>query len=84
VKVDAKQLMELTTQSTPEAATHWSTRTLAAELGVAASTVWRHWRSHGLKPHVVRGFKVSRVPHFVRFASSTDCMIHQAARPERT
>jgi transposase len=65
VKVDVKQLVKLTTQSKPEAATHWSTRTLAAELGVAASTVWRHWRSHGLKPHVVRGFKVSRDPQFV-------------------
>jgi AcrR family transcriptional regulator len=42
-----------------------STRRLAAELGVAASTVWRHWQSHGLKPHIVRGFKVSRDPKFV-------------------
>ena len=65
VKVDVKQLVKLTTQSKPEAATHWSTRTLAAELGVAASTVWRHWRAHGLKPHIVRGFKVSRDPQFV-------------------
>jgi transposase len=64
LKVDVKQLVQLTTQSKPEAATHWSTRTLAAELGVAASTVWRHWHSHGLKPHVVRGFKVSRDPQF--------------------
>ena len=29
-------------------------RKLAAELGVSASTVWRHWQSHGLKPHVVQ------------------------------
>ena len=65
VKVDVKHLVELTTQSKPDSATHWSTRTLAEELGVAASTVWRHWRSHGLKPHVVRGFKVSRDPQFV-------------------
>ena len=65
VKVDVKHLVELTTQHKPEAATHWSTRKLAAELGVSASTVWRHWQSHGLKPHVVRGFKVSRDPQFV-------------------
>lgn len=65
VKVDVKQLVQMTTQSKPEAATHWSTRTLAVELGVAPSTVWRHWHAHGLKPHVVRGFKVSRDPHFV-------------------
>jgi hypothetical protein len=32
----------------------------------------------------VRGFKVSRDPQFVRFASSTDCLIHQAAQPDRT
>ena len=34
-------------------------------LGVSASTVMRHWQAHGLKPHIVRGFKVSRDPHFV-------------------
>lgn len=65
VKVDAARLVELTTQAKPEAATHWSTRTMAAELGVSASTVMRHWHAHGLKPHVVRGFKVSRDPRFV-------------------
>jgi transposase len=48
VKVDVKHLVDLMTQSKPAAATHWSTRKLAAELGVAASTVWRHWQSHGL------------------------------------
>jgi transposase len=65
VKVDVTRLVELTTQSTPKAATHWSTRTMAAELGVSAASVSRHWRAHGLKPHVVRGFKVSRDPKFV-------------------
>jgi transposase len=63
--VDVARLVELTTQSTPEAATHWSTRTMAAELGVSAASVSRHWRANGLKPHVVRGFKVSRDPKFV-------------------
>ena len=65
VKVDVPRLVELTTQSTPEAATHWSTRTMAAELGVSAASVSRHWRAHGLKPHIVRGFKVSRDPKFI-------------------
>ncbi len=63
--VDVARLVELTTQSTPEAATHWSTRTMAAELGVSAASVSRHWRKNGLKPHLVRGFKVSRDPQFV-------------------
>jgi transposase len=65
VRVDLARLVELTTQSKPKAATHWSTRTMAAELGVSAASVSRHWRAHGLKPHLVRGFKVSRDPHFV-------------------
>lgn len=65
VKVDVNRLVELTTQSTPEAATHWSTRKMGAALGVSASTVMRHWQAHGLKPHIVRGFKVSRDPKFV-------------------
>jgi len=65
VKVDSARLVELTTQAKPAAATHWSTRKMAAELGVSASTVMRHWHAHGLKPHLMRGFKVSRDPKFV-------------------
>jgi transposase len=65
VQVDVSRLVELTTQSTPDAATHWSTRTMAAELGVSAASVSRHWRANGLKPHLVRSFKVSRDPRFV-------------------
>lgn len=65
VKVDVARLVELTTQSKPEAATHWSTRKMATELGVSAASVSRHWRANGLKPHLVRGFKVSRDPLFV-------------------
>lgn len=64
VKVDVAKLVELTTQSKPEAATHWSTRKMADVLGVSASTVMRHWQANGLKPHIVRGFKVSRDPKF--------------------
>ncbi len=65
VKVDVTRLVQLTTQSKPKAATHWSTRSMAAELGVSAASVSRHWRAHGLKPHRVRGFKVSRDPQFI-------------------
>jgi transposase len=65
VQVDVARLVELTTQTQPKAATHWSTRTMAAEMGVSAASVSRHWRANGLKPHRVRGFKVSRDPKFV-------------------
>jgi transposase len=65
VKVDVAKLVELTTQTTPKAGTHWSTRKMAAVLGVSPSTVMRHWRANGLKPHLVRSFKLSRDPKFV-------------------
>ena len=65
VKVNVARLVELTTQSKPKAATHWSTRTMAAQMGVSAASVSRHWRANGLKPHIVRSFKVSRDPKFV-------------------
>jgi transposase len=71
VKVDVVRLVELTTQSKPAAATHWSTRKMAAELGVSAASVSRHWRANGLKPHLVRGFKVSRDPKFVEKLEDT-------------
>lgn len=64
VKVGVARLVELTTQSAPAAATHWSTRKMGEALGVSASTMMRHWRAHGLRPHLVRGFKVSRDPQF--------------------
>lgn len=65
LKVDVARLVELTTQSKPEVATHWSTRTMAKVLGVDTTSVARHWRARGLKPHLVRGFKISRDPKFV-------------------
>ena len=63
--VDAAEIVRLTTQTTPKAATHWSTRTLAKEVGVSDTSVLRVWQSHGLKPHRVDAFKVSRDPKFV-------------------
>lgn len=61
-KVDVAKLVQRTTQSLPKGATQWSTRTLAAELGISAASVSRYWRANGLKPHSVRGFKISRDP----------------------
>jgi len=59
------RIVEWTTQKKPAEATHWSTRTLAKELGVSRSMVQRVWKAHGLKPHLVKTFKVSNDPHFV-------------------
>jgi transposase len=64
-EIDAAEIVRRTTQTSPRNATHWSTRSLARELGVSDTTVLRVWRQHGLKPHRIEGFKVSRDPRFV-------------------
>ena len=58
------KIIRKTTQETPRNATHWSTRTLAKELGVTQSMIHRVWKANGLKPHLIRTFKLSRDPHF--------------------
>jgi len=60
-----KRVVEATRQTTPPAATHWSTRTMARAQGLSRMTVQRIWRQHGLQPHRVETFKLSRDPHFV-------------------
>lgn len=63
--IDAAEIVRLTTQTTPEGAAHWSTRKLAAKLGISDTTVLKVWQANGLKPHLVETFKVSRNPKFV-------------------
>ena len=58
------EISRRTTQETPEHATHWSTRTLAKALGTTQSMVHRVWKANGLKPHLIRTFKLSGDPHF--------------------
>jgi hypothetical protein len=53
------KVIKLTTQTTPENATHWSQRLLAEKTGTSMSSVGRIWKSHGLTPHRVRTFKLS-------------------------
>jgi transposase len=60
-----QQIVERTTQSKPANATQWSTRTLAAAEGVSEKTVRRIWQRYGLKPHLLRGFKLSNDQQFV-------------------
>ena len=60
-----KQVVEATLHTRPRGATHWSTRTLAKTQGLSHMTVQRIWKQHGLQPHRVETFKLSRDPHFV-------------------
>jgi len=54
-----------TLEARPANATHWSTRTLARDLGLSQTAVRRIWRAFGLKPHRQESFKLSTDPFFV-------------------
>ena len=60
-----KAIVDTTLQTTPKGMTHWSCRLMAARQGVSKSTVSTIWRSHNLKPHRVKRFKLSRDPRFL-------------------
>jgi transposase len=60
-----RSIVDTTLQTTPPGATHWSTRTLAEKMGVGHATIARIWDAHGLQPHRVETFKLSRDKRFV-------------------
>jgi len=59
-----EEIVELTRNSTPAGQTHWSCRTMAKQVGVSPATVQRVWAARGLKPHLVKTFKLSNDPRF--------------------
>src|SRR5260370_4014673 len=59
-----QQIVRMTTQEKPSDATHWSTRKMAAAAGLSEASVRRIWKKHGLKPHLMRTFKLSNDPLF--------------------
>ena len=59
---DIETVITKTLESTPRNATHWSTRKMAQECGLSASTISRIWRAFGLKPHRVETFNSSEDP----------------------
>jgi transposase len=60
-----EEVINATLQERPKGVTHWSCRTMAEREGVSKATVNRIWQSHGLQPHRVKGFKLSRDPKFL-------------------
>ena len=52
-------------QESPDAATHWSTRTLGRAEGLSKSTVQRWFALFGVKPHLAKTFKLSTDPFFI-------------------
>jgi transposase len=62
---EVERVVRTTLESTPAAATHWSSRAMARRTGLSQSTVSRIWRALGLQPHRVEGFKLSKAPLLV-------------------
>ena len=60
-----EEVIDATLQTLPKGATQWSCRTMAEQQGLSKATINRIWQSHGLQPHRVKGFKLSRDPHFL-------------------
>jgi transposase len=54
-----------TLETTPTDATHWSTRSMAREVGLTQSAVHRIWKAFGLQPHRQETWKLSKDPQFV-------------------
>lgn len=60
-----KAIVKATQNTVPKDATHWSVRSMAKAQGVGKSTVQRIWDAHGLQPHRVETFKLSKDKRFV-------------------
>jgi transposase len=58
------RVIERTAQAPPGEVTHWTAEAMAKEVAISISSVQRIWRAHGLKPHQVRLFKLSKDPAF--------------------
>jgi transposase len=64
---DAKieEVITRTLESTPDNATHWSTRSMAQRVGLSQSAIVRIWHAFGLQPHKSETFKLSTDPFFI-------------------
>ena len=64
---DAKveEVIVKTLETTPKDATHWSTRSMAREVGLTQTAVHRIWKAFGLQPHRSQTWKLSKDPQFI-------------------
>ncbi len=62
---DVEAVVVKTLESAPRDATHWSTRSMAREVGIAPDSVMRIWHAIGLQPHRQERFKLSKDPQLI-------------------
>ena len=60
----AERVVAMTLAAPPREASHWTGAAMAEAAGISVSSVQRIWRAHGLRPHLVRRFKLSNDPQF--------------------
>ncbi len=69
-----ERVVALTLAEPPGETTHWTAAAVAAACSISVSSVHRIWRSHGLRPHQIRQFKLSNDPQFAAIAPwRSDC-----------
>jgi transposase len=59
------EVVRMTLEEKPPDATHWSTRSMAREMGMSPGSVQRIWKAFGLQPHRTETFKLSSDPLFI-------------------
>ena len=59
-----EEIVKATLNSLPPGATHWSCRSMAKAQGMSHATIQRIWDAHGLQPHRVKTFKLSKDKRF--------------------
>jgi transposase len=62
---DIERVLTMTLETTPVAATRWSTRSLAQACGLSRASVHRIWSAFALQPHRAETFKLSKDPLFI-------------------
>jgi transposase len=60
-----EEVIVKTLETAPRDATHWSTRSMAREVGLTQTAVSRIWRAFGLQPHRSETWKLSKDPQFI-------------------
>ena len=60
-----EEVVVRTLETTPRDATHWSTRSMAREVGLTQNAVLRIWQAFGLQPHRQETWKLSKDPQFI-------------------
>jgi len=62
---DVERVVDKTLHDHPKKSTHWSSRSLAKDLGLSQSAVGRIWKAFGLRPDRAESFSLSKDPQFI-------------------